>query len=155
MAQDPFSPIFCIDVSADPSSAANKIKVDPAEMMLSLLQRMIAGQERQTKLLEEIAHHVGLNHKQRQSELAQWKDANPGLAKNCRVAAEMLAKVQTDFLQTITEEVYHGGESLAESEYMLTDFCDKFGPRLAHLNGVLQVLSQLSANPQQQTAAQE
>ena len=38
---------------------------------------------------------------------------------------------------------------------MLTDFCDKFGPRLAHLNGVLQVLSQLSANPQQQTTPQE
>ena len=104
MAQDPFSPIFCIDVSADPSSAANKIKVDPAEMMIGLLQKMVAAQDRQTKLLEEIAHHVGLNHKQRQQELAQWKDANPGLAKNCRVAAEMLAKVQTDFLQSITEE---------------------------------------------------
>ena len=27
---------------------------------------------------------------------------------------------------------------------MLNEFVDRFGPRLAHLNGVLQVLSQLS-----------
>ncbi len=156
MAQDPFAPIFCIDVSADPSSATNKLKVEPSEMMVSLLQKMVAGQDRQIKLLEEISHYVGMNHKQRQQELANWKEANPGLAKNCRVAAEMLAKVQTDFLQNITEEVYHSGEGMAESDYMLSDFCDKFGPRLAHLNGVLQVLSQLSANqPAQNTATQE
>jgi hypothetical protein len=28
---------------------------------------------------------------------------------------------------------------------MLNEFVDRFGPRLAHLNGVLQVLAQLSA----------
>jgi hypothetical protein len=28
---------------------------------------------------------------------------------------------------------------------MLTEFVDRFGPRLAHLNGVIQVLSQLSS----------
>jgi hypothetical protein len=30
---------------------------------------------------------------------------------------------------------------------MLNEFVDRFGPRLAHLNGVLQVLSQLGATP--------
>jgi hypothetical protein len=28
---------------------------------------------------------------------------------------------------------------------MLNEFVDRFGPRIAHLNGLLQVLSQLSA----------
>jgi len=31
-----------------------------------------------------------------------------------------------------------------DGEFMLNEFVDRFGPRLAHLNGVLQVLSQLS-----------
>jgi len=146
MSQDPFSPIFCIDVSADPSSQSNNIKVGAGELVIGLLQKMVASQERQEKLLSEIVHHVSHSQKQRQVELQQWKDANPGLAKNCRVAAEVLAKVQTQFLQNITEEVYHNEESLGESDYMLSDFCDRFGPRMAHLNGVLQVLSQLSAN---------
>jgi hypothetical protein len=36
-------------------------------------------------------------------------------------------------------------ESLVDGEFMLNEFVDRYGPRLAHLNGVLQVLSQLSA----------
>lgn len=155
MSQDPFSPIFCIDVSADPTSQTNKLKVDAGELMIGLLQKMIASQERQEKLLAEIAHHVSHSQKQRQVELQQWKEANPQLAKNCRMAAEVLAKVQTQFLQNITEEVYHNEESLADSDYMLSDFCDRFGPRMAHLNGVLQVLSQLSANQPAPQPAQE
>ena len=46
-----------------------------------------------------------------------------------------------------------GGESMAESEYMLSEFVDRFGPRLAHLNGVLQVLSQLATPPAKDTPA--
>ena len=34
---------------------------------------------------------------------------------------------------------------MMDGEFMLNEFVDRFGPRLAHLNGVLQVLSQLSA----------
>lgn len=155
MAQDPFSPIFCIDVSADPNRQTPTIKVDANEMMIMLLQKVVATQERQVKLLEEISHHVGHAHKQRQHDLAQWKDQNPGLSKNCRVAAEMLAKVQSQYLQTITEDVYNNEENLAESDYALADFCDRYGPRLAHLNGVLQVLSQLSSAAPQTAAPQE
>jgi hypothetical protein len=47
----------------------------------------------------------------------------------------------------MTQEVMDGGESMTESEYMLSEFVDRFGPRLAHLNGVLQVLSQLATPP--------
>ena len=36
---------------------------------------------------------------------------------------------------------------LMDGEFMLNEFVDRFGPRLAHLNGVLQVLAQLSATP--------
>ena len=35
---------------------------------------------------------------------------------------------------------------LADADFMLNEFIDRFGPRMAHLNGVLQVLSALS-NP--------
>jgi hypothetical protein len=34
-----------------------------------------------------------------------------------------------------------------DGEFMLNEFVDRFGPRLAHLNGVLQVLAQLSSAP--------
>ena len=36
-------------------------------------------------------------------------------------------------------------EAIRSGDFMLNEFVDRFGPRLAHLNGVLQVLSQLSS----------
>jgi hypothetical protein len=82
-------------------------------------------------------------NKQRAHELQQWKDANPDLAKSCHRAAETLSRVQTQFLDQLTEEIADTEDHLVEGEYMLNEFVDRFGPRLAHLNGVLQVLAQL------------
>ena len=45
----------------------------------------------------------------------------------------------------LTTEVNDNADALADGEFMLTEFVDRFGPRLAHLNGVLQVLAQLSS----------
>jgi hypothetical protein len=83
--------------------------------------------------------------RQRQAELGQWKEANPDLAKCCRTAAETLSRVQTQFLRGVTEEVMDNKENLMDGEFMLNEFVDRYGPRLAHLNGLLQVLSQLSS----------
>jgi hypothetical protein len=35
---------------------------------------------------------------------------------------------------------------MMEGEFMLNEFVDRFGPRLAHLNGMIQVLAQLSSS---------
>ena len=53
---------------------------------------------------------------------------------------------QTEFLESLTEEIEDQEEHLIEGDYMLNEFVDRFGPRLAHLNGVLQVLAQLGSN---------
>ncbi len=63
------------------------------------------------------------------------------------MATEALGKVQTEFLETLTQEISVNYESLLEGEFMLNEFVDRFGPRMAHLNSILQVLSQLSAVP--------
>ena len=67
------------------------------------------------------------------------------LARCCRTAAETLSRVQTQFLRNLTAEVEDNEECLLDGEFMLNEFVDRYGPRLAHLNGVLQVLSQLSS----------
>ncbi len=94
-------------------------------------------------MLEELLHQQVAANKQRATELKQWKNANPELARSCRRAAETLSRVQTEFLDTMTDEIEDSKEYLLEGEYMLNEFVDRFGPRLAHLNGVLQVLAQL------------
>ncbi|MCX7427000.1 MAG: hypothetical protein NTW96_15415 [Planctomycetia bacterium] len=110
-----------------------------------LLREILAAQDRQNELLEELVAQVGAVQRQRMAELGQWKQANPHLARNCREAAEALSKVQTEFLDTLTREISENYDVLLDGDFMLNEFVDRFGPRLAHLNGVLQVLSQLSS----------
>ncbi len=116
--------------------------------MAGLLRAMLAAQDRQNELLEELVNQMGAAQRQRAAELGQWKQANPELARGCRMAAEALSKIQTEYLETLTEEIGDNFETLRDGEFMLNEFVDRFGPRVAHLNGLLQVLSQLSATPE-------
>jgi hypothetical protein len=110
----------------------------------SLLRELVSAQDRQNELLEEMVSQMAAAQRQRAVEVNQWKQANPELARNCRLAAEALSKVQTEYLSNLTEEITENFETLRDGEFMLNEFVDRFGPRLAHLNGLLQVLSQLS-----------
>ncbi len=117
----------------------------PSTLTTELLRQMLLGQQKQNELLQQLIEQVGAVQRQRSAEIGQWRDANPQLAARCRKAAEALAQVQTQFLENLTEEVAANSDYLMDGEFMLTEFVDRFGPRLAHLNGVLQVLSQLSS----------
>lgn len=147
----PSTPLFHLDVSetlGDPAPATGGSEAT------QLLRELLAGQQRQNELLEDLTQQLSASQKQRANELSQWKQANPHLARDCRGAAEALSHVQTQFLQNLTEEVNENAECLADGEFMMNEFVDRFGPRLAHLNGVLQVLSQLSSVPNATSTAQ-
>jgi hypothetical protein len=156
MAYDPrqLTSLFHIDVTAD--AAAGNVEEamgDKDDVMIALLRQLVVGQERQSKLLEELIQQTGAAQRQRASELGQWKQANSELSRRCRVAAETLSRVQNEFLANLTEEVADNEECLLDGEFLLNEFVDRYGPRLAHLNGVLQVLSQLSCTADQNQGA--
>ena len=146
MSHEPqnISPMFRIDVG--PHTSAQSGQQNPNEIT-ELLRHLVIGQDRQNELLEEVVEQMGASQRQRASELSQWKDANPILARRCRKAAEALSQVQTEFLESMTEEINDNYESMMDGEFVLNEFVDRFGPRLAHLNGVLQLLAQLSSVP--------
>jgi hypothetical protein len=150
MAREPqdLSPIFRIDVAQTASNASmGASNMNNTSELTALLQQLVIGQDRANELLEELVDHMGAAQRQRASELGQWKEANPVLARRCRAAAEALSQVQTEFLENLTVEVNENFESMLDGEFVLNEFVDRYGPRLAHLNGVLQLLSQLSAIP--------
>jgi hypothetical protein len=141
-----------VDVTAgsSPSSSSSGTAYEHAE----ILREVLAAQDRTNELLEELVGYMASSHKQRQQELHQWKNANPRLADSCRKAAESLSRVQVDYLERITEEINDTAEDMVEGEFMLNEFVDRFGPRLAHLNGMIQVLASLgSPNNASQAAA--
>ena len=120
MSQDPrlFSPVFSIDVCTDPHTAAASTKIDANELIVNLLKQLVEGQQQEMKFLAEIAHWVGLSHKQRAQEITSWKEANPDLARSCRIASEALLKVQNDYIHKLTEEAADGYETMMDSEFM-------------------------------------
>lgn len=139
--QEPLSPMFRIDVS--PEAESQQSEASGNQIAMELLRQIVNGQNQQNKLLEQLIQQNAAMQQQRANELQQWKSANPDLARSCRQAAETLSRVQTRFLDNLTEEITYNEENLLEGEFMLNEFVDRFGPRLAHLNGVLQVLAQL------------
>jgi hypothetical protein len=146
MSYDPqqVAPLFHIDVTADTRTPSPLTGIDKQDLVIGLLQQLAIGQQRQNELLEELVQQASAAQKQRGAELSQWKQSNPDLSRRCRAAAEVLNRVHAEFLRTLTEEVADSEDALLEGDFMLNEFVDRFGPRLAHLSGVLQVLSALS-----------
>ena len=136
-----------VDISAGAQFSRPRESHDAAEEQVGLLRGILAAQDRQNELLEELTNQLSAAQRQRNAELGQWKQANPELARSCRLAAEALSQVQIEFLNTMTREINENVDVLMDGEFMLNEFVDRFGPRLAHLNGVLQILAQLSSLP--------
>jgi len=145
--QQPINPIFHLDSSQESLPSSSESGESSGNEVVTLLKQLLDEQRRQTDMLSELKDEVNAQQRQRANELGQWKQQNPELARNCRLAAEALSRVQAQFLDNLTEEVNDSEDGLLEGEFLLNEFVDRFGPRLAHLNGVLQVLSQLSSVP--------
>ncbi len=141
-----------VDITAANQMNAQRESGNDAQEQVGLLRAMLAAQDRQNELLEELVTQLSTAQKQRAVELGQWKQANPELAGRCRRAAETLSQVQVEFLESMTNEIHENSDVLMDGEFMLNEFVDRYGPRLAHLNGVLQVLAQLSSTPDPQAS---
>ena len=63
--------------------------------------------------------------------------------------------MQIEYLDRMTDEINDTSDDMVEGEFLLNEFVDRYGPRLAHLNGVIQVLAQLSSVPNPANSQQE
>jgi len=124
------------------------------EDLLNVMQRILLAQQHQTAMLEKFIDtqtpQGGETPPQTGAAataegLKQWKASHPELAKRCGAAFTALDKIQTELVATLTEEVEDGGDSFLESEFMLMDLIDRFGPRMAHLNNLRMMMLQLSS----------
>jgi hypothetical protein len=119
---------------------------DSSDEQARLLRGLLAAQDRTNELLEELLSQLAAPQRQRVAELNQWKQANPSLSRACRLAAESLGRAQTAFIESLADEVQDNSQALLDGDFLLNEFIDRFGPRLAHINGLLQVLSQLGSS---------
>lgn len=76
---------------------------------------------------------------QREEAMQRWRTANPELARRCQRAAV----AYNNILTTMLEEIVEMAENDDANDFVLFDFLDRCGPRLMHLNNLVQTLVQL------------
>ena len=111
----PMNPIFHLDGTQE-SLPSNEPLSESDSQVVELLKELLEEQRRQNKLINELKEEVNASQRQRANELGQWKQANPRLARRCRMAAETLSRVQNEFLERLTDEVADNEDAKNEND---------------------------------------
>jgi hypothetical protein len=112
---------------------------------LELQRQMMEQQRQQLELAREVAQ-ISREQRARQiAELERWQSGHEGVLESCRESLGSLEQVHAALMGELASYVGENYENLLDGEFALTDFVDRFGPRLAHLNTMLAVLRPLAA----------
>jgi len=110
------------------------------------VQRQLLDIQRQQLELAREAAQVSREQRTRQiAELERWQNGHESVLENRGESLSHLEKVHAALLGQMAEYVEENHDNLMDGEFALTDFVDRFGPRLAHLNTMLAVLRPLAA----------
>jgi hypothetical protein len=110
------------------------------------IQRQVLENQRQQLELAREAAQFARDQRQRQiSELERWQSSHEGVVDDCRDALSKLEGVHAALMGDLSNYVEDNHEVLVDGDFALSDFVDRFGPRLAHLNTMLAVLRPLAA----------
>ena len=109
-------------------------------------QRQILDTQRQQLELAREAAQFARDQRARQvAELERWQMGHEGVLDQCRDSLGQLEQVHAALMTDLVHYVDDNHENLVDGDFALSDFVDKFGPRLAHLNTMLAVLRPLAA----------
>lgn len=145
-----------VDVSAGsplpPSaSSADQVQIE----LLKQLQQLNSLAKEQLELTRQM---VVLNQnvqQQRQQAVKKWRKENPYLTKQCAQAVKIFEGVHKAFLSELAEHIMDNGEDLVDAEFVLNEFVDRFGPRLIHVNSVMNLLQNLGGEEQGKSEPKE
>jgi hypothetical protein len=110
------------------------------------LQRQSLEVQRQQLELSREAAQVSREQRARQiAELERWQTGHESVLDHCKETLGNLEQVHAALMGELANYVSDNHENLIDGEFALTDFVDRFGPRLAHINTMLAVLRPLAA----------
>lgn len=112
---------------------------------LELQRQQLELQRQQLELARETVN-VSREQRARQvAELERWQNGHEYVLDQCKESLANLEQVHAALMGDLAAYVRENQENLIDGEFALTDFIDRFGPRLAHLNTMLAVLRPLAA----------
>lgn len=112
---------------------------------LDLQRQIFQGQQQQLELAREAAQVAREQRARQVAELERWQNGHGSVIEQCRESLGQLEQVHSALMGELVNHVAENHENLVEGDFALTDFVDRFGPRLAHLNTMLAVLRPLAA----------
>ena len=111
---------------------------------LEVQKQILQSQAQQLELARE-ATHIAREQRARQvAELERWQAGHDSVLDQCRDSLGQLEQVHSALMGELVNHVAENYENLVEGDFALSDFVDRFGPRLAHLNTMLAVLRPLA-----------
>jgi hypothetical protein len=112
---------------------------------LDSLRQILEVQRQHLDLSREMVQ-VSREQRSRQgAELERWQSGHEHVLDACRETLGRLEQVHASLMSDMANYVEENHENLLEGDFSLSDFVDRFGPRLAHLNTMLAVLRPLAA----------
>ena len=112
---------------------------------LQVQQQQLQVSQQSLELAKE-ATQIAREQRARQiAELERWQTGHDVVLDQCRDSLGQLEQVHAALMNELTNHVAEHHENLLDGDFALTDFVDRFGPRLAHLNTMLAVLRPLAA----------
>jgi hypothetical protein len=130
------SPSF---VAVTPDSA-----ISSNDVVIRLLHDLLTVQREQVALTREMLQFARENRQRQQTELEAWQRENQNVVEKCREVLGILSRVHSGMLSDLAEYVRENEETMLESDFSVSEFVDRFGPRLHHLSAMLGVLKQVS-----------
>ena len=112
---------------------------------LEFQRQQLELQRQQMELTREAAQ---INREQRARQVAdleRWQSGHEFVLDQCKESLASLEQVHASLMGEMAIYIRENHEHLMDGDFVLTDFVDRFGPRLAHLNTMLAVLRPLAA----------
>jgi len=112
---------------------------------LEIQRQQLELQRQQFEISRELLQ-VSREQRARQgAELERWQVGHEHVIDSCRETLGRLEQVHASLMGELAIYVEDNHDNLMEGDFSLSDFVDRFGPRLAHLNTMLAVLRPLAA----------
>lgn len=119
-----------------------------ANLQSQQLEILRQTHEMQRQMLEMQREMTQISRDQRNRQIAdleRWQHGHEDVIDACKDSLTKLEGVHATLMREMTDYVEENHENLVDGDFSLSDFIDRFGPRLAHLNTMLAVLRPLAA----------
>jgi len=138
--------------NGDPVALLNLL-VNLQSQSNELQKQSLELQKQQLELAREAAQFTREQRARQIADLERWQHSHDRVLDDCKGALSNLEQVHAALMGELTIYVEENQDNLLDGEFALTDFVDRFGPRLAHLNTMLAVLRPLAAAVKKPDAA--